>query len=84
MLYLRMSLFSSLFSIMAGSTPRTVWISQPLEGYLDLGKDFTPTVGGCLYLLSGPDANGYSYARSYQYLTEAARQPGRPGGRRLL
>ena len=72
MLYLRMSLFSSLFSIMGRQYPKDVWISQPLEGYLDLGKDFTPTVGGCLYLLSGPDANGYSYARSYQYLTEAA------------
>ena len=53
-------------------SPKDVWISQSLEGYLDLSPDVTPTVGGYLYLLSGPDANGYSYARSYQYLTEAA------------
>lgn len=72
MLYLRMSLFSSLFSILGKPYPKDVWISQSLEGYLDLSPDVTPTVGGYLYLLSGPDANGYSYARSYQYLTEAA------------
>lgn len=42
MLYLRMSLFSSLFSILGKPYPKDVWISQSLEGYLDLSPDVTP------------------------------------------
>ena len=59
MLYLRMSLFSSLFSILGKPYPKDVWISQSLEGYLDLSPDVTPTAVSYthldVYKRQGPD-----------------------------